>query len=76
MMLKINYWIKKQIKKQHGGYKHTFQKYENISAHNEKIYFKVFPVVSSAWWNHEYSFFLNWRIITIQYCVGFCHTST
>ena len=48
MMLKINYWVKKQIKKQHGGYKHTFQKYENISAHNEKIYFKVFPVVSSA----------------------------
>ena len=23
-----------------------------------------------------YTFFLNWSIITIQYCAGFCHTST
>ena len=21
-------------------------------------------------------FFFNWRIITLQYCVGFCHTAT
>ena len=42
MMFKIYYWVKKQIKKTHGGYNRTFQKYENISAQKqwENIFLK------------------------------------
>ena len=28
------------------------------------------------WQNWFYKFIFNWRIIALQYCVGFCHIST
>ena len=27
-------------------------------------------------WNIHNDFIFNWRIIALQYCIGFCHTST
>ena len=36
-----------------------------------KIYCLIYPLICS------FAFiFFNWRIITLQYCAGFCHTST
>ena len=37
------------------------------------IMLRLFPLIIVCW---EFFFFISWRLITLQYCSGFCHTLT
>ena len=46
------------------------------------VYLGIFMSTSISFWMTvvssyiDTSFFFNWRLITLQYCIGFCHTLT
>ena len=54
----------------------------------ERTYWRAYQLNSCLTWEYDWiseqrecgsysaAFFFNWRIIALQYCLGFCHTST
>ena len=54
-----------------------FLKYkEYISVLRLKSSFIIFPPIFSSWILFIFKNYFNWRLITLQYCSGFCHTLT
>ena len=41
-----------------------------ISKYNKMIFFKCLSTDTGTF---TYLFIFNWRIIALQYCIGFCH---
>ena len=56
----------KKLNKEHVIIKHTLAYQVTIYSHDKQaLHIFFFPFI-----------FISWRLITLQYCSGFCHTLT
>ena len=43
---------------------------------NKHLIISVYSLYSEPIYFFSHLFFISWRLITLQYCSGFCHTLT